>query len=177
MKKIFKPIAILTMTLLFVSFFSEVTNAQARIKADIDTYEWRYDIECFGIGTTGSYLIKVWTYSKNQNVALEQCKKNAVHGVIFKGFGGGGNGCTAQKPLASNPNVEQEKMDFFKNFFADGGKYMKYVGFAGDGAVPVQDRLKVGKEYKVGVVVSVQKDNLRKDLEAAGIIKGLSSGF
>jgi len=39
------------------------------------------------------------------------------------------------------------------------------------------ESVKVGKEYKIGVVVSVSKDQLRKDLEAAGIIKGLSSGF
>ena len=37
--------------------------------------------------------------------------------------------------------------------------------------------VKVGKEYKVGVVVSVRKDDLRKALEAAGIIRGLNSGF
>ena len=36
---------------------------------------------------------------------------------------------------------------------------------------------RVGKEYKVGVVVSVRKDDLRKALEAAGIIRGLNSGF
>jgi GTP-sensing pleiotropic transcriptional regulator CodY len=35
----------------------------------------------------------------------------------------------------------------------------------------------VGKEYKVGVTVSVSKDQLRKDLEAAGVIKSLGSGF
>jgi hypothetical protein len=37
--------------------------------------------------------------------------------------------------------------------------------------------MKVGKEYKVGVVVSVYKDNLRKALEQAGVIKGLNSLF
>ncbi len=51
---------------------------------------------------------------------------------------------------------------------------MKFVAASGDG---VPEVLRVGKEFKVGVVVSVMKDQLRKDLEAAGIIKGLSSGF
>ena len=54
---------------------------------------------------------------------------------------------------------------------------MKYVSESGDGNVDAGDRVKVGKEYKIGVLVSVSKDALRKDLEAAGIIKGLSSGF
>ena len=31
--------------------------------------------------------------------------------------------------------------------------------------------------YKVGIVVSVQKDELRKALEAAGVIKSLNYGF
>ena len=33
------------------------------------------------------------------------------------------------------------------------------------------------REYKIGYVVSVAKDNLRKYLEDQGVIKGLSSGF
>jgi hypothetical protein len=49
---------------------------------------------------------------------------------------------------------------------------MKYVTTSG-----VPQTIKVGKEYKVGMVVSVSKDQLRRDLEAAGIIKGLATGF
>ena len=62
-------------------------------------------------------------------------------------------------------------------FFEDGGKYMKYVSVSTDGQISADDRKKVGKEYKVGIVISVMKDALRKDLESAGVIKGLSSGF
>ena len=43
-----------------------------------------------------------------------------------------------------------------------------------DGSAEVR---KVGKEYKVGGVVTVQRDMLRKHLEEAGIIMGLSSIF
>ena len=39
-------------------------------------------------------------------------------------------------------------------------------------------RLKISKrEYKIGVIVNVQSDQLRKRLEKEGIAKGLSSGF
>jgi hypothetical protein len=150
--------------------------AQAGKKADKDTEEWRYEVECVSTGAAGTYLIKVWSYSKKPNVAMEQAKKNAVHGVIFKGFSGAGAGCT-QKPLASSPSVEDEKADFFKEFFADGGKYMKFVSVTNDGAIQAGDVVKIGKEYKVGVVVSVLKDNLRKDLETAGVIKALGGGI
>lgn len=79
--------------------------------------------------------------------------------------------------MATNPSIEEEKADFFDPFFEEGGKFMKYVSESGDGNVDSGDRVKVGKEYKIGVLVSVSKDALRKDLEAAGIIKGLTSGF
>jgi len=156
--------------------FATLTLAQSNKKADKDTQSWRYELECVSTGAQGTYLIKVWSYSKKPTIAIEQAKKNAVHGIIFKGFSGQGAGCT-QKPLTSNPALEQEKAEFFKEFFADGGKYMKFVNVSGDGTVNAEDRLKVGKEYKIGVVVSILTGNLRKDLEAAGIIKSLNSGF
>jgi len=143
-------------------------------KADKATASWRYEIECVGIGQPGTKLIKVWSYSKSATVAITQAKKNAVHGIIFQGYAGGANGCTSQKPLTNDPSLEQQKADFFDPFFAEGGKYMKFVSTSGDGT---PEPMKVGKEYKVGVVVTVMTDLLRKDLEAAGIVKGLSSGF
>lgn len=168
---------LITMMLLAFATVTFGQSARKQRKADEATKAWRYEVECAGIGKDGTYLIKVWSYSKNATIATTQAKKNAVHGVIFKGFSGGGQGCTSQKPLASNPNIEEEKSDFFDPFFEEGGKYMKYVSESSDGNVDAGDRVKVGKEYKIGVIVSVSKDALRKDLEAAGIIKGLSSGF
>jgi hypothetical protein len=168
---------ITTLAFLLFATVNFAQSAGKQKKADKATREWRYEIECAGIGKDGTYLIKVWSYSKNANIAISQAKKNAIHGVIFKGFSGGGQGCTSQKALATNPNIEEEKADFFEPFFEEGGKYMKYVTESSDGNIDAGDRVKVGKEYKIGVLVSVSKDALRKDLEAAGIIKGLSSGF
>lgn len=166
-------------TILLVLVASATTFAQSgkQKKADAATEAWRYEIECAGVGTDGTYLVKVWSYSKKPTIAITQAKKNAVHGIIFKGFGGDGRSCASQKAMASNPNIEAEKVDFFEPFFEEGGKYMKYVSESTDGIVDAGDRMKVGKEYKIGVIVSVSKDALRKDLEAAGIIRGLSSGF
>lgn len=173
MKTIINKVSVLTM--LFLAF-SLVSNAQInkKKKANEDTENWRYEIECVGIGKPGTKVIRVWSYSKKAVVAQHQSKKNAVHGIIFQGYAAGGQGCTAQKPLANNPALEQEKEEFFKDFFAEGGKYMKFVSMSGDNVPTV---VKVGKEYKVGVVVVVMSDNLRKDLEAAGVVRGLSSGF
>ena len=164
------------LNLLTFLFFTMNVNAQAQKKANKDTNEWRYQIEAVSTGVDGTYMIKVWSYSKKSDIAIEQSQKNAVHGIIFKGFGGI-PGVPGQKPLSTNPNLFDEHFDFFDAFFADGGKYKKFVSLTTDGAIDAEDRKKVGKEYKIGVVVTVLKDALRADLESAGILKGLSSGF
>ncbi len=146
--------------------------AGAKKKADKDTNQFRYEIECAGNAIQGTYLVKVWTYSRKASVAENQCRKNAVHGVIFKGYGGG-QGCVSQRPMANTPGIETQYRDYFDSFFAEGGEFQKYASIM-PGTTEV---VKVGNEYKVGVVVSIRKDDLRRALEAAGIIKGLNSGF
>ena len=146
--------------------------AGAKKKADKDTNQFRYEIECAGNAIQGTYLVKVWTYSRKAAVAENQCRKNAVHGVIFKGYGGG-QGCVSQRPMANTPGVETQYSEYFYRFFADGGEFQKYASIVAG----TTESVKVGKEYKVGCIVSVRKDDLRKALEAAGIIRGLSSGF
>lgn len=157
--------------ILLVLCVINIHASSSKSKADDDTKKWRYEIECEGNGSQGTYLVKVWSYSKKQATAANQAVKNAVHGVIFKGVAGGG-GCASQKPLASSPGVQYDHADFFDRFFEEGGEYAKYASVVG-----APEYIKIGKEYKAGVVVSVSKDQLRKDLESAGIIKSLSSGF
>lgn len=147
------------------------TFATAKTKADKDTKEYRYDIECAGNGTTGTYLVYVWSYSKKANVAEEQCRKNAVHGVIFKGFAGG-NGCIGQRAM-TEAGAELQFESYFKSFFAEGGEFQKYASVIPGTTVTE----KIGKEYRVGMTVTVRKDDLRRALEEAGIVKKLNSGF
>lgn len=165
--------------LLFVILISFCSISQAKSKkkkANKETAQWRYEIEGVRVAQQGSYLIKVWSYSKSPKVAIEQAKKNAVHGIIFKGFVGGPNRCPSQKPLVKTTNSNNDK--YFKDFFKDGGRYMKFVSLSNDGSVGASDRLKISKrEYKIGVIVTILKDQLRKELENDKIIKSLSSGF
>lgn len=168
MKRILSLISIV----LLISCFS----ASSKDKADKDTDIWRYEIEAVSTGTEGSYLVKVWSYSKKPVLAIEQAKKNAVHGIVFKGFAGKQR-VSGQKPLAIDPNIEVEQQEFFKLFFADGGNYLRFVQLTNDGSIAAEDRLKVGKEYKIGVIVSVNVSSLRKNLEDAGVIRELGSGF
>jgi len=175
----------LSSILLLLSLFTIVqpANAQrrgkkARKEADKETVAWRYEIEAVNTGVQGTYQIKAWSYSNNVETAIEQAKKNAVHGIIFKGFPSK-DGVAGQKPLARSPSLIKEKSTFFEEFFKTGsGNYMQFVTLANNGQIAAGDRIKISKkEYKIGVVVSVNKSELRKYLESEGIIKGLSSGF
>ena len=143
-------------------------------KADAETDKFRYDVEYARPAGDGVTQIKVWSYSKKSRVAAEQSRKNAVHAVIFKGYAAGDGSMTSQRPLVKDPNVQKDREAFFEEFFSDGGNYRQYVSAITDGS---QEVAKVGKQYKVGVVVTVQKDLLRKYLESQGIVRSLSSGF
>jgi hypothetical protein len=153
---------------------SSCSTSSKKINKDVNN--WKYEIEAVQQGIQGTYLVKVWSYSKKPDLAIEQAKKNAVHGIIFKGYAGK-NAVQGQKPITNNSNLENEKSTFFKQFFEIGGKYNKFVSLSNDGAVATEDRMKVGNEFKIGVVVSVNVSLLRKFLEDEGIVKSLSSGF
>lgn len=146
--------------------------ATKKSKAEKDTKQYRYEIECAGSAVSGTYLVRVYSYSKKASVAEDQCRKNAVHGVIFKGVAAGEN-CAYKAPLVKTPGAEEQYKDFFASFFKDGGEFQRYASIIAG----TQTSDKVGKEYKVGVTVSIQIDQLRKALESAGVIRGLSSGF
>ncbi len=168
-------------SILLLTLFAFVNTSCAqrgRKKADKETMAWRYEIEAVATGVQGSYQIKVWSYSRNATTATEQSKKNAVHGIIFKGFPNKGR-VQGQKPLSRDASLYAENEAFFKEFFKTGsGDYMKFVTLANNGQIAAGDRIKMSKrEYKIGVVVSVNVSELRKHLEAKGIIKGLSDGF
>lgn len=147
-------------------------SASSRKLKNSDTQKFQYEIEGVNNGLQGSYLVKVWSYSARPKADLETCKKNAVHGVIFKGYAGTQN-ARPQRPLIADPGTELEHAEFFDLFFKDGGEYNKYVTITAGS----QEIVKVGKQYKIGLVVSVSKDALRKALEKAGVARSLSAGF
>lgn len=137
---------------------------------------YNYEVECMGTGMDGTQLIKVWGYGKKPSEAVENAKKNAVHAVMFKGILNGKPGCM-MRPLITEPGAEQQYQDYFTAFFKPGGKYLGFVSVSNDGSIDPKDRLKVGSQFKIAVLVSVSHTSLRKELEAAGVIRALSTGF
>lgn len=160
--------------IIYLLIFPELISTNNTDKIDSST-NWKYELEGVNVGTDGTYLVKIWVYSKKSELDFNLAKKMAIHGVIFKGVAIG-KSLSSQPPLTSNMNLEEEKKDFFKAFFSDGGDYLKFINASSD-QIAAGDRLKIGKEYKIGTIVSINKDALRLYLENAGIIKKLSDGF
>ncbi len=154
--------------LLLVPFLTLFTACKTQEKID-----YGYEMICQGVGIQGSNLVKVYSYGKTAKKAIEESKKNAVRGILFKGIVGG-NGCSRQPAIVSYQEREANK-DFFEDFFK--GEYLRFVHLTSDGSVSPKDRLKVGKYYKIGVIVSVNKTDLRKYLEERKVIKKLGSIF
>ena len=72
---------------ILISAFSQSGRDQK--KANIATEEWRYEINCKGTGgANSSYLLDVVSYLRDDKLSINQSKKNAVHGIIFKGVFG-----------------------------------------------------------------------------------------
>lgn len=167
---------ILVFCLLPLLVFSQ--SKRSMKKADENTAAWVYDVELGKhTATQGSKMVKIWSIAPNAMAAIKQAPKNAVHAVIFKGVPANQYGVEV-KPLDRTARADIDHAAFFSNFFAEGGKYMQFVTLVNNGNIAPGDLIKLSKkEYKVGVLVIVRYDDLRKYLESEGIVKGLSSGF
>ncbi|MBQ3656027.1 MAG: hypothetical protein II956_04150 [Bacteroidales bacterium] len=142
-------------------------------RTDISKGDIMYGLEAAGVGAQGTALVKLEYISKQRKIPVQVLQEYAVRGVLFKGIAAGEGSNTTQKPLCGSASAEQSHQAYFDKFFED-ETYKSYVQF-------VEGSLKVvayrNKNYKATANLVIMKDQLRKDLEAAGVIKGLGSGF
>jgi hypothetical protein len=125
-----------------------------------------YEVTSAGVGAQGTSLVKAWGQGKKKADAIEDAKRNAIHALIFKGIPNSSD----MRPLVPTPGAEQQHRNYFDAFFAENGTYQKFASVDADSWDKV-DRISTGKGYKYGVVVVVQRDQLIRELEAAGIMK------
>jgi|LauGreDrversion4_2_1035121.scaffolds.fasta_scaffold644421_2 hypothetical protein len=153
-------------------------NLGAYSQSENDANSWNYEIE--GISKSrdiGTYVVKVWCYTKKPKIDYNIAKKNAIHGLIFRGYVKNGN-LPALPPISNVPGLEQTQKDFFEQFFRDGGDYLKYVALSNENlAIAPGDLIRLNKGYKIGMVLTVNKNLLQRDLIAAGIVKSMDNGF
>lgn len=177
-----KKVALLVSLLLAIVLSTTIeSQAQSRNKVRKMEYNssYNYEVATVAVGVDGTKLVKVWGYGKKSEDAVRNAKELAVACAIFRGFPAASNGKAAKTPpIVTDSNAAEKHQAFFENFFAPGGKYLQYVNLSTDAPPSGQDRIKVNKKtYKVGVVVSIAFDELRKDLEKEGIARSLDAGF
>jgi hypothetical protein len=129
----------------------------------------QYDITGAGSGTEGTLLVKVYVYGNK--VSDQDFIRAAVHGVVFRGLSGNESG--ARQPAMAAPTAEADNASFCEAFFSVDGPCQNYASIV-DGSY---ERVKTKKGYKNGAILQVNKASLRKELEKAGVVRSLSSGF
>ena len=140
-----------------------------------EAIQYRYELEATNhVAKSAKYcIVKVWSYGTKEDDTRNLCMRNAIHGLLFKGYEGVGANGTRR---ALCPEGYDAHKEYFDKFFV--GNYMQYVQLTNNGAVAPGDMIKISKkEYKVGMLVSVNIDELRKRLENDGIIKKLGGGL
>ena len=170
-----KKILLLVVACLTIFSIDGYSQKRKKKQANEETKQWRYELSPESLGTQNSKVIRVWSYSKDVNVAREQATKNAVHGVVFQGVQADKEKrITAVLPLVKSIAVKNQYSAFFEDFFSEGGDYRRFVN-----TTNVSDKIrKIEKKmYKVGVVVNVDYSALRTFLEENGVVKKMSSGF
>ena len=173
MKKIFKTLS----TVVFIGLVSFTTHAQKPLEKIKLFHDWEnYEVSTIQVGTEGTKYIKVWGYGKKVDRAIVQAKKNAIHACLFRGIPGNSTSM-ATPAIIRDPNILENNIDYFYEFFETAGAYLQYVNVTTDGIPSGQDRREVKGGYKVAIKVQVMYDNLKAKMEAEGFATKLNSGF
>lgn len=127
--------------------------------------------------TSGFKVFKVWSYGKKKELLTHDiCMRNAIHGLLFKGLAANDEGTQGLvRPLC--PEGYEAHKEYFDQFF-NSGKYRQFIQLTSKGAQAAGDVIKTAnKEWKVGLLVQVNMNALRKCLEKDGIIESARSIF
>lgn len=155
---------------------SEVLMAQKR-KERKEAFNSSYNYEIFvqAVGVDGTKVYKVYGYGKKVEDAILNARRCAVAAVVFKDIPGTAG--VEGTPALCTDDAATQHAAWFDNFFAYGGAWQNYVNLATDAVPSGKNRLKMKDGYKVGVIVQVLYDQLRADLEKAGICKKMDYLF
>jgi len=149
--------------------------AQKKRAEKVDKNEYQYELETYNnaAATPGYLMVKVWSYGRRKILTNNHCMQNAIHGILFKGCAeqGVNAGCAALVPEGYEAHN-----DFFDRFFK--GKYLQYVQLTNRGMIDAGDVIKLkGNKYRIGMVMMINLNALRKYLESENIIKPLDFLF
>ena len=132
-----------------------------------------YYVQSAGQGQGGRYLVSVTVNVKKKlpSSAEDLVMKYAVQGVMFRGLMAS-EGYGEQKPLITDPTIQQTKADFFQAFDNE-AKYRNFASIVNSSLSSMKN--KKTKMIETSAVVMVDKEALQHYLEEAHVLKGFSN--
>lgn len=127
------------------------------------------------IGKPGTVVVKVWSYNNTPKIEDDIVFENAIKCVLFEGIEANELRRMKGRPALA-PGAYEYNADCFNAFFSN-KEYLPFCSIGMDGYVEQGDLIKMKDGYKIGKIVIIQYDQLRKKLVSDGIIRGLDSGF
>ncbi len=149
------------------------------LPAQANDDEKTYDYELTSAGAVASQkthcLVKVYCIGKKDKITRDTYLEAAVHGLIFKGYGASDANSNDKGKKALCPEGYDAHKLYFDTFFSS-GDYKQFVQLSG--GVDPSDVTKVDKKrYRMGRLVLVNYDALRKRLEKDKVVKSLDFLF
>lgn len=163
---------------LLLALLTFPVNADAGKKKNFVEYDYELSLDIPNVAATSGFKVfKVWSYCKKRNMLTkENCMRNAVHGILFKGLVAADTGTQGNVP-ALVPEGYETHEKYFDHFF-ESGEFKQFIQFTSKGAQQAGDVVKTSnKEWKVGLIVQVNVNALRVRLEKDGIIKSVKGIF
>jgi hypothetical protein len=158
-------------------FFALIFNISAQKKGEGVVDPWQEPTVSrmpYMQGKDGIIVLEITNTAETQEECIIKAKQQAIYAVIFTGYTEGNNIPGAAALSQSGVGLYSEKEEFFRSFFTDVTKYAGYVTAAKlNTAKPVEKLEK--KKVQAAVIVSIEAERLRKDLEAQNIIKGMAA--
>lgn len=147
-------------------------------KGKEEPYTYELSLAKENVAATAGYKVfKVWSYCKKKEVLTQEvCMQNAVKGLLFKGLAASDYSSQGNVPALVPDGYDTHK-EYFDNFF-NSGDYRQFIQLTSKGAQQAGDVVKTAnKEWKVGLLVQVNVNALRKRLEKDGIVEGVKGIF
>lgn len=155
-------------------------DGNAQKKKEKKLMEYYYELSLSqenAASASGFKVFKVWSYGKKKElITKDVCMRNAIHGLLFKGLAANDEGTQGVlRPLCPEGYIAHK--EYFDKFFLS-GDYKQYIQSTSRGAQSAGDVIKTAnKEWKVGLLVQVNVNALRKRLEKDGIIESVNGIF
>lgn len=153
--------------LIFIVLVMCVPAIQAKDKK-LMAFNYELTREGCPVSRDANYVIfTVYSYGKRAEVTADVSKRNAVHGILFKGLPA--TQMQGAIPAMMGTTSYAEHQDYFDNFFST-EQYLQFVEETNRG---FEDVIKLKKGYKIGVTVKVNIQLLQRRLEADGILQNV----